>query len=142
MFDILRHYGVPTKIVKAIEAIYHNSRSAVLIDGNISEEFDVTTDVLQRDTLAPFLFIIVIDYVMKNAQDEHTDEKGEHGFTTIHDLDFADDIALLENTLDRAQTQLNTTAKWVESVGLHVNIKKTKTQTINQYNSMDKASIE
>ncbi len=54
MFNILRHYGVPVKIVKAIEAIYHNSKSVVLVDGNVSEEFDVTTGVLQGDTLAPF----------------------------------------------------------------------------------------
>lgn len=123
MFDILNHYGVLTKIVVAIEAIYHNSCSVILVDGNTFEEFNVTTGVLQGDTIAAFLFIIVIDYVMKNAENEHKDEKGEYGFTTnarqssrhpattINDLDFADDIALLENTLDRAQSQLNTTAK-------------------------------
>ena len=70
-----------------------------------TEEFDVTTGVLlQGDVLAPFLFIITIDYTMKMAE-------GEHGFITIprrstrypkeviNDLDFADDIALLENRL-------------------------------------------
>jgi hypothetical protein len=147
MFNILRHYGVPVKIVNAIGAIYHNSRSVVLVDGNVSEEFDVTTGVLQGDTLAPFLFIIVIDYVMKNAQADHTNEKGEHGFitntrqssrypaTTIHDLDFADDIALLENTLDRAQMQLITTAKRANEVGLQVNIKKTQALTNQNTNN-------
>jgi hypothetical protein len=84
--------------------MYHNSRSVVLVDGNVSEEFDVTSGVLQGDTLAPFLFIIVIDHVMKNAQSDHTNKKGEYGFltnyrqssrqpaTTIQDLDFPDDI--------------------------------------------------
>jgi hypothetical protein len=141
MFNILRHYGVPIKIVNAIKAIYHNSKSVVLVDSNVSEEFDVTTGVLQGDTLAPFLFIIVIDYVMKNAQLDHTNEKGEHGFitnkrqssrqpaTTIHDLDFADDIALLESSFERAQTQLIQTAKRANEVGLQVNIKKTQALT-------------
>ncbi len=108
------------------------------MDGHISEEFDVTTGVLQGDTLAPFLFIIVIDYVMKNAESNHINEKGEHGFitnlrqsnrrpaTTIHDLDFADDIALLESNFDRAQMHLITTTKWADKVGLQVNIKKTQ----------------
>jgi hypothetical protein len=34
----------------------------------VSEDFDVKTGVLQCDTLAPFLFIIVIDYVLKKKQ--------------------------------------------------------------------------
>ncbi|CAF2527054.1 unnamed protein product [Rotaria sp. Silwood2] len=105
----------------------------MLVDGQISQEFDVTTGGLQGDTLAPFLFIIVIDCVMKNAESDHTNEQGEHGFitnlrqsqrrptTTIHDLDFADDIALLESNFDRAQMQLITTVKWADKVGLQVN---------------------
>ena len=137
MFAILRHYGVPSKMVNAIQAIYNNSRSVVLVDGHTSKEFDVTTGILQGDTLAPFLFITVIDYVMKNAESNHTNRQGEHGFTanlrqsqrqpatTIHDLAFADDIALFENNFDRAQAQLDTTTKWAHRVGLQVNIKKT-----------------
>ena len=39
MFDILRHYGIPMKMVKAIQTIYNNSRSAVLVDGQLTEEF-------------------------------------------------------------------------------------------------------
>ena len=50
MFSILRHYGIPEKVVNAIQAIYKYSRSAVIVEGNISEEFDVTTGVLQGDT--------------------------------------------------------------------------------------------
>ena len=147
MFNILRHYGIPVKIVTAIEATHHNSRSVVLVDGNISEEFNVTTGVLQGDTLAPFLFIVIMDYIMKNAQSEHTNKKGENGFitnmwlssrqptTTIHDLGFADDIALLENSLDRAQTQLRTTARWANKVGLQININKTHALTNQNTNN-------
>ena len=47
MFRILRHYGIPAKVVRAIQAIYKNSKSAVLVEGKLSEEFDVTTGVLQ-----------------------------------------------------------------------------------------------
>ena len=147
MFNILRHYGIPMKMVNAIQTIYNNSRSAVLVDGQLTEEFDVTTGVLQGDTLAPFLFIIVIDYVMKNAKIQHTNEQVEHGFvtnqrqskrqptTTVHDLAFADDIALFESNFDRAQTQLITTTKWADKVGLQVNIKKTQALTNQNTNN-------
>ena len=151
MFDILRHYGIPMKMVKATQTIYNNSRSAILVDSQLTEGFYVTTSVLQGDTLAPFLFIIVIDYVMKNAEIQHTNEQGEHGFVTkqrqskrqpatiIHDLDFADDIALFESNFDRAQTQLITTAKWADQVGLPINIKKT--QALTNQNTNNKSML-
>ena len=37
MFGILRHYGVPIKIVRAIQILYKNSRSAVLVKGKQSK---------------------------------------------------------------------------------------------------------
>ena len=36
----------------------------VSVNGNLSTELEITTDVLQGDTLAPFLFIIVLDYIL------------------------------------------------------------------------------
>ena len=67
MFKVLRHYGIPVETVQAIKAIYDNSKSAVYVDGHLTEEFNVTTGVLQGDILAPFLFVIMIDYTMRMA---------------------------------------------------------------------------
>ena len=45
-----------TVTVNAIKGLYSNSSSAVImVDGIVSEPFDVTTGVLQGDVLAPFL---------------------------------------------------------------------------------------
>ncbi|GAA6093907.1 uncharacterized protein LOC122815288, partial, partial [Tachysurus ichikawai] len=76
MFEILHHYGIPIKLVNAIKTIYNNSKSAVLVEGELTDEFDITTGVLQGDTLAPFLFIIVIDYVLKNTELNHARSHG------------------------------------------------------------------
>lgn len=115
MFKVLRHHGIPESLVEAIKALCNNSKSAVYVDGHIAKEFKVTTGVLQGDVVAPFLFIIMIDYTMKTSE-------GNHGLTTVtrrssrypkevvNDLDFADDIALLENSFEQAQAQLNTVA--------------------------------
>lgn len=90
-------------MVKAIKTM-----SAVLVKGGLTDEFKITTGVLQGDTLAPFFFIIVITYVLKKAQLNHARahdiNKGENGFVTqprqcprqpvraIFDLDLADDL--------------------------------------------------
>jgi sorting nexin-29 len=157
MFSILRHYGIPDKIVRAINTIYNGSKSRVLVDGKLSDQFNIKTGVLQGDTLAPFLFIIVIDYVLKNAEKEYAETTGSSGFTTqpresarrpetaLFDLDFADDIALLEGgkkdsqgILERVQLQATITAKWARRVGLEINIKKTEVFSNQEHNSLDK----
>ena len=66
MFQILRFYGIPEACIKikAIRALYINTKGVVSIYGKISKEFEINTGVLQGDVLAPFLSVIVIDYVM------------------------------------------------------------------------------
>ena len=90
---------------------------------------------------------------MKNAQKEHTNGNDENGFitnlrqssrqaaTTIHDLTLIDDIALLENRLERAQMQLITTATWVKEVGVQVNTSKTQVLT-HQYTSTKSIQLD
>jgi hypothetical protein len=71
MFAILLHYGIPEKIVTAITKLYDQSRGTVLINGKLSDPFDISTGVLQGDVLAPFLFVIVVDYVITKSEKEH-----------------------------------------------------------------------
>ena len=58
LFEILRLYGVPAKLVDAARKLYDR----FVINGKQSESFDISTGVLQGDVLAPFLFILVMDY--------------------------------------------------------------------------------
>jgi hypothetical protein len=140
MFAILRHYGIPEKIVKAIRVLYDHSTSRVYVDGQTSKSFDITTGVLQGDVLAPFLFIIVIDYVTKLSAGEfgYLTHKGTHpsGRCTraatreadrrVNDLDFANDIALLEGDIHKSQMQLDALRHYASTVGLEINVEKTK----------------
>ena len=69
----------------------------------MSEMCDIVAGVLQGDTLAPYLFIICLDYVLRTS----IDKIKENGFEltkkrsrrypakTITDVDYADDIAIL-----------------------------------------------
>lgn len=71
LFAILRHYSIPQKLVLTIKTLYDHSTSKVLVDGELTNEFSERTGVLQGDILAPFLFIIVVDYLMRNSEEEH-----------------------------------------------------------------------
>ena len=137
MFAVLRHYGIPQTLVNAIQVLYTNSSSAVMVDGGISEPFDVTTGVLQGDVLAPFLFIILVDYLLNKASGPDSGvvtcprQSRRYPAKVLNDLDFADDIALLESSMPRAQSQLTRTADAAADLGLIISAPKTEYMTIN-----------
>ena len=70
----------------------------VTVDNKYSATFNITTDILQGDVLESYQFMLVIDYVMRRAEEEgktgftlHPQQTRRlHGFK-INDLDFADD---------------------------------------------------
>ena len=61
---ILRNYGIPLKITDAITAMHTNSSSQDRLGNHFSKSFSINTSVLQGETLALFLFIIVVDYIL------------------------------------------------------------------------------
>ena len=67
LFHIIGLYGVPKPIVKAIRLLYDSSQSRVQTIDGLTAFFKTLLGVLQGDTLAPFLFIIVLDYVLRNC---------------------------------------------------------------------------
>ena len=96
--------------------------------------------VLQGDTLAPYLFIICLDYVLRTS----IDKIRENGFEltkkrsrrypakTITDADYADDIALLANTPKQAETLLHSLERAAAGIGLHVNAHRIEYMCFNQ----------
>ena len=113
MFVVRRHYGIPEVVVNVISVLYKNSNSAVMMDEGLSDPLDVTTGVLQGDVLAPFLFVVLIDYLLKKATSQldsgvvtHPRHSRRHPAKLLNDPDFADDIALLESSIFRSQAQL------------------------------------
>ena len=90
--------------------------------------------------LAPYLFIICLDYVLRTS----IDKIRENGFMlkkkrsrryptkTITDADYADDIALLANTPNQVETLLHSLGRSAAGIGLHVKAHKTEYICYNQ----------
>ena len=138
MFAVLQHYGIPEAVVNAISVLYKNSKSAVMVDGGLSDPFDVTTGVLQGDVLAPFLFVVLVDYLLKKATSQldsgvvtHPRRSRRHPAKSLNDLDFADDIALLESSISRAQAQLTKAAEVAADLGHVISAPGTECVTVN-----------
>jgi hypothetical protein len=140
MREILIAYGIPEETVAAIMLLYQNTRSMVRSPDGDTDFFDIIAGVLQGDTLAPYLFIICLDYVLRKALDQNA----ELGFTLhearsrrypavkLTDVDYADDLALLTNNIQDATALLHKIEEAASEVGLYINAKKTEYIVINQ----------
>jgi len=90
--------------------------------------------------LAPFLFIVVLDFVLRKALEGKEDRLGltlqprqsrRIGPQTITDLNFADDIALLGDSSQRCRGITTSSRDTALKVGLGMNAKKTKAMVFN-----------
>ena len=140
MEQILLAYGLPKETVAAITILYRNTKVNVRSPDRDTEYFDIVAGVLQRDTLAPYFFIICVDYVLRTS----IDKIRENGFEltkkrsrrypakTITDADYADHIAILANTPNQAETLLHSLEQAAAGIGFHVNAHKTEYMCFNQ----------
>ena len=64
MWKLLRHYGVPKKI---FSLTFQDMSCRIAHAGQLSESFEVKTGVRQECLLSPFLFLLVIDWIIKTT---------------------------------------------------------------------------
>ena len=101
--------------MRVIQGIYTNVRSRVRVNGQYSEEFGVGVGVHQGSVLSPLLFILVLEAL-------------SHEFRTgvPWELLYADDLAVIADTLEECVSTLNAWKEGMENKGLRVNMKKIK----------------
>ena len=73
MEQILLAYGLPKETVAAIMMLSRSTKVKVCSPDGDTDYFDIVTGMLQWDTLAPYLFIICIDYVLRTSIDKMKD---------------------------------------------------------------------
>ena len=132
MEQILLAYAQSKETVTAITILYRTTKVKVGSPDGVTEYFDIVAGVLSGDKLAPYLFIICLDYVLRTSIDkikentfELTKKRGRRYLAkTITDADYADDIAILANTPNQAETLLHSLERATQGIGLHVNAQK------------------
>ena len=123
MEQILHAYGQPKETIEVIMILYRNTKVKVRSPDGDTDYFDIVAGVLQGNTLAPYLFIICLDNVLRTS----IDKIKENGFEltkkrskrypakTITDADYADDIAILANAPAQAKTLLHSLERAVNA---------------------------
>ncbi|XP_043943589.1 uncharacterized protein LOC122815288, partial [Protopterus annectens] len=135
LWSLLKHYGIPTKIVNLIKNSYNGLSCRVIHGGQLSESFQVKTGVRQGCLLSPFLFLLVIDWIMKKSTAGQKNGIQWTLWNQLEDLDYADDLALISHSQQQMQNKTNLVAVTALEVGLNINNLKTKILKLNSTNT-------
>jgi hypothetical protein len=119
---VLLHYNVPEELFGAVMSMYYGEKAnGKYSHCQFTHFIDHSIGVLQGDTLALYLFAIMVDYVMRVAlADQSLDLKITNKVGTTSrikipakyttDLDFADDIMQISDNAINSQKQLDSVA--------------------------------
>ena len=67
---IMRSYGIPSKIINMVKALYADFECAVVDGHDTTEWFKIKTGVKQGCNMSGLLFLLVVDWVMRNTLQE------------------------------------------------------------------------
>ena len=129
---VLRHHGVPDPAVADVMQLYHGSTAAVSTRFGLTETFDTTGGVLQGDTLSNYLFILLVDYIVRQSlvdEDGYTLKPANgrrHPTVTLTALAYTDDVAITSDSACGAESTLRRLQFHSDAIGLKLNAAITK----------------
>ena len=144
LWSVLQYcYHLPSKLLKIIEALHSNTSAAVRTYGKISDHFSVSSGVKQGCVLAPTLFNLYFDSVIRLVITDHQPDVGVclsylldadlvgnrkklTSEVSVTDLEYADDMALISDSYESLSTLLESLDSSCHHMGLTINYKKTK----------------
>jgi len=129
LYAIMAHFGIPNKLIRLTKATVENSPYYVKIGTIMTDGFKVGTGLKQGDRLAPNLFNIELEYVIRQLSVQTTS-------TTFHRsvqlIGYADDINIMGRTKGAISDVYGELKERAKEVGLIINVDKTKAMVQNR----------
>jgi hypothetical protein len=129
---------------------YYGHTVRIVLEGGKTAEYEIKSGVLQGDTVAPYLFVLLLDCILMEGIDEaqglsldgtpgrkaagskfHMSlrvRRQSRVYSTVPYLAFADDIAILAHSVEDAERQLHGLQRRARDCGLEINVGKGKTE--------------
>ena len=98
LWKCLEEQGMLGELLRTVQSLYISSQAAVKTREGETDWFEVKCGLRQRCALSPLLFIIFMDNIMKQANQE------ENG---VEELMFADDLVLIAEDQIRLQEMVS-----------------------------------
>ena len=106
--------------------MYENNTAAVKVGNEISNRFCIKSGVNEDCVLSPFIWIILMDFVLKSAGKAIGDHGINWGAKTLLDLDYADNLSILDESVSKMNEILKVLRVQGAKIGLKINVRKTK----------------
>ncbi|KAK2169275.1 hypothetical protein NP493_1197g00070 [Ridgeia piscesae] len=103
LWNLLHQYGIPDKRISLIKNSYEDMACMVVHAGQLTDFFMVKTGVRQGCLLSPLLFLLAIDWIMKNTTTTRRNGIQWTPWSQLEDLECADDLALLSHSHQQVQ---------------------------------------
>ncbi|XP_048857101.1 uncharacterized protein LOC125724452 [Brienomyrus brachyistius] len=129
LWGVLREYGVPGSLLRAVRSLYDRCQSLVRMGGNKSDSFPVRVGLRQGCPLSPILFIVFMDRISRRSQGV---EGVRFGDLRIRSLLFADDVVLLASSSRDLQLSLEQFAAECEAAGMRISTSKSETMVLSR----------
>jgi hypothetical protein len=97
-------FGIPTKLVKLVSATMEGTKACVKIQNDLTDHSEVKRGLKQGDGLAPLLFNIVLEYVIRQLP---VDVNSSLIYKSGQIVGYADDINIMGKpmqTVEKIQT--------------------------------------
>ena len=142
----LKVYGFPDGFIKSVDLLHSNLKALVQVNGHLSSTFDIKRGVKQGDSLSCALFIVAIDPLIRNIENNtNIPPLLLNSACRLKTFAYADDIAVITANDDVATLEVfNEYMKLTVASGLTLNADKTeiinlsatgKEATIANYNN-------
>jgi len=127
LWKALRGRGIPDILLDLIISLHENTGVQVRHGHDLSQRIQTSSGVRQGCVLAPALFCIAIDWILRHMTAKPAIEVGRDH---LSDLVYADDTAFLLKSTTDATTSLSSFSETASVFGLRISWPKTKLQNL------------
>ena len=127
LWKILNKMGIPDHLTCLLRNLYAGQEATVRTGhGTTDWFFQIGKEVCQGCILSPCLSNLYAEYIMRNAGLEEAQARIKIAGTNINNLRCADDTTLMAESEEKLKSLLMKVKVESETVGLKLNIQKTK----------------
>lgn len=123
LYRILLELGVPSKLVRLIKCATNSSLAKVRIQNAVTEEFEVRQGLRQGDGLAPMLFNLALEWVIRKTS---VQRNASIATQSVQLLGYADDVNIVGRSFLAAKEVYVELKEAAKDIGLNINEEKTK----------------
>ena len=129
-YTLVKEYSIGGNFLKILQQIYHDNKIFIKLSDGLVSPFKTTVGVKQGCVFSPILFNLFINKIC-SIFDQSCDPVQLHKMD-LNCLLWADDLLLISKTPSGLQNSINKMQQFYNSMGLEVNIKKTKVMIFNK----------